>query len=66
METNNPQVQKVASILRTWHGSDAAEEARPEDVAEEIDEAYQAYLASLPSTALAIRKGPAEWERKVG
>jgi hypothetical protein len=66
METNNTQVQKVASILRIWHGSDAAEEARPEEVAQEIDEAYAEYLASLPALSLALRRGREEWERKVG
>ncbi len=64
MTTHESRLQDVATILRNWKGSDAAEEASPNTVAADIDQAYDEYLASLRAKTLAIRRGQNEWERK--
>jgi len=64
MKTLNQQVQKVQTILRNWRGSDAADEASPETVAQEVDQVYADYINSLPAQTLLIRKGQEECERK--
>jgi hypothetical protein len=65
METENNQRWKIASILRNWKGSDAGEEASPNEVAEEIDRVYASYVLALPKQTLAIREGQKDWERRV-
>ncbi len=64
MTTHENQLQNVATILRNWKGSDAAEEASPNAVAADIDQAYDEYLASLRQKTVAIGRGQNEWERK--
>ena len=64
METNEKPIRKVSSILRSWKGSDAADQASPNDVAREIDRVYAEYLATLPSQAQSIGQSPREGERR--
>ena len=64
MKTNENRQQTIARILRNWLGSDSAEEAPPNTVAEEIDHVYADYLDSLPAQTLAIRRGQEESERR--
>ena len=64
MKALSTQVQKVQTILRNWRGSDAAETATSQAVAEAVDQVYADYLASLPTQTLLIRKGQQECERK--
>jgi hypothetical protein len=64
MEAKNNRFWKVVKILRSWKASDAAEEASPNDVAEEIDKVYDEYLAALPARTAVIREGQNESERK--
>jgi hypothetical protein len=66
MTDEKQRLQKVATILRNWQGSDADDHASADKVAAEVDDAYAEYLAALPRRTRAIRIGRAAWERSVG
>ncbi len=55
--TTNTLRDQVRSVLRQWKGSDAGMEAPPEAVADQIDQLYQEYLATLPERTAAIVAG---------
>lgn len=47
----------VRRMLRDWKGEDAAAPVSPDAIAEQIDELYQEYIASLPLQTMAILEG---------
>jgi hypothetical protein len=65
MKTITPEREKVEGILRSWKGSDAAQQQSPSQVAEEIDDVYVEYIQSLPKRTVMINAGQNDWQRKV-
>ena len=59
------QTNKIAQLLRNWKGEDSIGPTTCEQVAQQIDQEYEKYLASLPAMTAAIKAGQETHERRV-
>ncbi len=55
--TTNTLRDQVRYALQDWKGSDAGQEATPEVLADQIDQMYREYMASLPARTVAGARG---------